>query len=319
MCIATCHRRRLVHAALAAPAAPVFSRLHGLLVPFVVALAVLPGRAVQARSAEAATAALPKAPPPPRSGAQACRRLPAKARARVDFAATPLAVVARAVSCWTGANLVVSPGLSGRTVTFVAARSVARADLLPLLRAALRVHGLGLTLRRGHGVIAPLRPTLRGGRATLTLRHVDAAAAAKALLRLSGIHVRPLDRGNAVLLPADAGDARAARRWLGWLDAPGGSRRIYLVRVHTRPPRTLAPLIRQALARKVRDLRVVPDRDRLIVVVRPKHWPLVHAAIQRLDRDPRRPATLSAAPSSPLRNGERTPPVVHRSHPRGGR
>lgn len=223
-----------------------------------------------------------------------CRPLKSSARVRVDMAATPLRDVARAVSCWLNLNLVVSPGIATKKLTLVAPHPVKKKTLLPLFRRSLALAGLHLDLTRGHGVIRtghapPAAPSTPRRGLHVRVRYVGAKALAAAVGRLCGQPPLVLPRKPVLVLVGDAATQRAQRRWIKWLDRRGQAQKIYLVRVHHRDPTRLAELVRVLLKRSGRRVRVIgnPRTKQVIVVSKPKDWPLIHAAIQRLDIPPR--------------------------------
>ena len=218
-----------------------------------------------------------------------CRALTKHQKVRVDMVATPIPEVARAVSCWLGLNLVVAPTAEAAKVQLVAPRPVSRRALLPMLRAALQTVGLRLDLGRGYGVIRSAKsPRLGLATEQVRLLHLDAAAAAKAIVRLTGLTPLVAAGTNTLVLVGAPAQRRLQKQWISWLDTPGESRKIYLVPIRHRDPDALVPLLEETLEQHHRELRIVADgrADRLIVVARPKLWPLVRAAIARLDIEP---------------------------------
>ena len=234
-------------------------------------------------------ALLPLATVASADAATPCRALTKHQKVRVDMDAAPIADVARAVSCWLGLNLVVAPGAEAMKVQLVAPRPVSRRALLPMLRATLQTVGLRLDLSRGYGVIRSAKsPRLGLTTEQVQLRHLDADAAAQAIARLTGLTPLVATGTNTLVLVGTPAQRRLQKQWIGWLDTSGEPQKIYLVPIRHRDADDLVPLLQETLEQHRRDLRIIADTraDRLIVVARPKLWPLVRAAIARLDIEP---------------------------------
>ena len=76
----------------------------------------------------------------------------------MDFKDAPLRKVIRFVSCAAELAIILEPpSLASHTITVIAPRPVHVADLVPLLRAALRHAKLSLTPRGSYLVIRPER------------------------------------------------------------------------------------------------------------------------------------------------------------------